>query len=571
MAGMEDVTVKIGNENVTVRVPEGTSDGEIVKKLQAMPEFKDFGKASMVDVYGEAAVNLPSSTGKMLMDTAKAITKPIDTLTNMGGLMIGLAGKAIPDDWTGGPLPQESKYADPVINEYKKNYGSPEGFKRYFASNPIGPITDVSSVLTGGGSALSKMGKVGKLGKVSAIGDAATATGSMMDPINLVAKGVAGIAAPAISKSAALLAKEGVSPTVGQMYGGWANRAEEKLMSLPILGDAIIAARTSANKELTIAAFNRALAPIGKKAGKLDVGNAGIAKVYDTISKEYDRVIPQAELIFTPELLDDISIALKEAEPFLDSTQKKMLHDQTSKLLLDRVPAGDIMTGKPLQISINALRGRANRLMGPKGTLAEEAAGMALVDVIDVVMEELARGNPKIASEIKATNLAYKNYVVVRKAFTKAGDKSDGITPAQLQSAASSETSSLNQRAAGSGVMQDLGNAAAETMGSKIPDSGTAGRVMAGTAFGGAAGYGAGLSLEDMIPAAVLGGAMATPYLPGVRQGAAKALAYRPDIVSQGANLLRRLPPQLGPVLNQSGRYSGLLEELKKEFQNGRN
>ena len=78
-----------------------------------------------------------------------------------------------------------------------------------------------------------------------------------------LAQGLTSAAARVISPNASmnpqlqLLRQEGVRPTVGQSLGGWANRMEEKLQSLPIVGDAISAARQGAGQDLGRAAINR--------------------------------------------------------------------------------------------------------------------------------------------------------------------------------------------------------------------------------------------------------------------------------------------------------------------------
>ena len=82
-----------------------------------------------------------------------------------------------------------------------------------------------------------------------------------------VAGGLSSLISPAASTNAnlRLLQSEGVRPTIGQTLGGWANKTEEKLQSLPIMGDAIAAARARSTSGFEAATHNRALAPIGLK------------------------------------------------------------------------------------------------------------------------------------------------------------------------------------------------------------------------------------------------------------------------------------------------------------------
>lgn len=84
-----------------------------------------------------------------------------------------------------------------------------------------------------------------------------------------------------------LLRSEGVQPTLGQTLGGRWNVAEEKLTSIPILGDAISNARGRSLEQFNNAAINRATKPIGQKvdgAGQEAVKDAG-----DAISKVYEQ------------------------------------------------------------------------------------------------------------------------------------------------------------------------------------------------------------------------------------------------------------------------------------------
>lgn len=60
-----------------------------------------------------------------------------------------------------------------------------------------------------------------------------------------------------------LLKGAGVQPTIGQTLGGWVNSIEEKAQSLPIVGDAITAARNRAKEQFNNADINRASGAVG--------------------------------------------------------------------------------------------------------------------------------------------------------------------------------------------------------------------------------------------------------------------------------------------------------------------
>ena len=96
---------------------------------------------------------------------------------------------------------------------------------------------------------------------------------------------------PLASKSTdlALLRAEGVKPTVGQILGGRWNALEEKLQSLPIMGDAIANARGRALQQFNTAAINRATAPIGVRVE--GVGQSAVSEAGDALSQAYNNAL----------------------------------------------------------------------------------------------------------------------------------------------------------------------------------------------------------------------------------------------------------------------------------------
>ena len=91
-----------------------------------------------------------------------------------------------------------------------------------------------------------------------------------------------------------ILKSEGIKPTIGQTLGGWANRAEEKAQSIPILGDAITAARKAGEGQLNRAAFNRALAPVGEKLPmNVPLGDEAVEHTGKVLGAAYDKLLPK--------------------------------------------------------------------------------------------------------------------------------------------------------------------------------------------------------------------------------------------------------------------------------------
>ena len=77
---------------------------------------------------------------------------------------------------------------------------------------------------------------------------------------------------PQTSKEVKTLMDQGVTPTAGQILGGRLQSVEDRLMSVPLLGDAITTGRKRASEELNRAAYARALTGTGVDAKTLPVG-----------------------------------------------------------------------------------------------------------------------------------------------------------------------------------------------------------------------------------------------------------------------------------------------------------
>ena len=71
---------------------------------------------------------------------------------------------------------------------YQRRYGTMEGFKEALATDPVGVLSDVSTIATGGGSLAARA--PGFLGKV---GEAAKVAGQAVEPVGAAAKAVGAV------------------------------------------------------------------------------------------------------------------------------------------------------------------------------------------------------------------------------------------------------------------------------------------------------------------------------------------------------------------------------------------
>lgn len=163
------------------------------------------------DVPMQALQNTPQSAGNFIGGIANAVMHPIDTAGNVGDLVAGGIRKVTPSFISNifdraGPaaIHRQNQTANTFGGMMKDRYGSMDGVKNTLATDPVGAMADLSTVLTGGAAAASKAPMLG-----NALQKAATLT----NPLSVVAPAARGLGRLVETPSSAFL---GVSTGVGQ-------------------------------------------------------------------------------------------------------------------------------------------------------------------------------------------------------------------------------------------------------------------------------------------------------------------------------------------------------------------
>jgi len=142
-------------------------DGEDAEEQQ---EERTWGGA-----LAEGATNIPSSAGKMVKD----ITYPF---TNW-------------DEFSGG-MKKLFSGDDEALSSVKQmlvdRYGSEDALKNTLATDPVGLLSDLSLLATGGGLAVKGAGTLGKVGALKSAGGAIMKGASAIDPISIAAQAAGG-------------------------------------------------------------------------------------------------------------------------------------------------------------------------------------------------------------------------------------------------------------------------------------------------------------------------------------------------------------------------------------------
>lgn len=360
--------------------------------------------------------------------------------------------------------------------------------------------------------------------------------------------GAARVVKPEVDPNLDKLRRAGVTPTIGQSMGGGWKAAEDKLMSLPVVGDAITSARKAGLDKFQVAAYNRALGPIGAKAsGK--TGFSGMSEVHKALSNAYDDVIPK--LSFKPDAKFNQDFAsLRSAVGSLPAKEQQYFDDIVRGMNSRATPQGN-MSGETFK-NIESSLGEKIKQFAQDPSYEKQQVADALKQYREILREGLSRSNPMYADRLKKINEGWANYAILRDAASGVqAAKNEGVfTPAQLASGVRASAKRQGQAVGkgklseGKALMQDLANAGQQVLPAQYPDSGTAGRIAQGALLGGAAAGGVPFSLGTITG---LAGA-SLPYLPGARQGVDLLLNARPQGAGALADVIRRYPGLLAPV-----------------------
>jgi hypothetical protein len=333
------------------------------------------------------------------------------------------------------------------------------------------------------------------------------------------------------SADARALIEGGVRLTPGQLLGGAAKTVEDKLTSVPVVGGAIRRAQQRALDDFNRASVQKALEPIGEKLSKTAAaGYEAIQDGREAISKAYDRVLGQMSGRVDSQLTNGIARTLGNHINTLPDNLARKLMQTTDEDVLQKLGKGQLVDGKAVKEIISSL-GNEIRAASASQDPAYRQLGKAYQAVQNDVKAMLKRNNSKaLGEQLADADAAHARMLRVENAAARVGAQEGKFTPAQLRSATRAEDASYKKRgfSQGKALLQDWADAGQAALPSKVPDSGTAGRLM--------------------MDAGLLGGGAATGHLPAVL--AAGALAHA-TYSRPGQWLIERaLAPRPNPVSN---------------------
>lgn len=331
-----------------------------------------------------------------------------------------------------------------------------------------------------------------------------------------------------------MLRQEGIRPTVGQTLGGMASRIEEKAQSLPLLGDAITAARARANHEFNRAAINRTVRPIGGRVD--DAGSDAVKRAGDMLSDSYEQGLRGLQGV----TLDTRAVQelnnLRQMARNLPAPTQKQFNNILNNFTIGRMTPNQGMAAGTFKLIDSDLGKRAASYRS-SSTASERELGDAILEAQRIIQDAASRQNPTYARALQQSREGWANLVRVEQAAKMAVGDEGVFRPSQLLSAIRGSDQSVRKRAVarGDALMQDLGGAGQRVLAGRTPNSGTVDRAMLlGT--GGAA-----VADPLLTGGLLLGGAAG--YSRPVQNALTYAITQRPQSANALANFVRQAAP----------------------------
>ncbi len=470
--------------------------------------------------------------------------------TDWGTRNIAGAGSAVVNAWEGlkglvGQTDPNQVAAQKVIAE-EAPIGNVAGNVAMLAPTAFIPG---ANTVTGAGTigalqgALLTPGDMAERAKAAAFGAGGGALGAGLSKAMQATKPITA------NPNASVLAQEGISLTPGQNAGGLLKSLEDKMTSIPGVGNVIDAARRRGVEDFNRAAIRRVTQPLDDAGIPIQangIGHDAVASLRTGLGQAYDDVLSRSSAdALEPQFVQQMA-SLRQMVSALPKKEQDAFDAIIERQLGQRMTPNGMVNAENLQAAKSGL-GQEVSNFGTSTDAYQRQLGQALKQADEEFRQLISRANPQNSADLKAIDKAYANFKRIQRAASGVGTESGVFTPAQLNSAVKAMDRTKDKRAfsEGNALLQDLTNAGKETLPSKVPDSGTAGRMMSNM-----------FSLSGLL-STVPGMAAAIPaYLAYSRPGSAAINAGVNNIAKPATESIRSLlagNPDLARLLGMSG------------------
>lgn len=326
---------------------------------------------------------------------------------------------------------------------------------------------------------------------------------------------------------------QGVRLTPGQALGGAVGRTEEKLASIPVLGDKIAARRGESISQFNTATLNKAGESIGFKTQKTGVD--ALTDLDDAVTDAYQKAVDAAPAVqvdqqFIGAMQNIRQMAATQAFP--EASQKAV------DLNIQRMVSGIEKNGKLLPETWK-------KIDSELGQSIQKAKDPQFQDAMRELQRQwrdvAGRSSPEQRELFRAADKAYTGLERLTKATYRSAQDMGEFTPAQLFSVAKQGASKTGLRQQTAPFLRDAMEAQ-EVLGNRVPNSGTFDRaILPATIAGG---------FIDPMTALMIGTGASAYTRPGA-QLLTGAVTNRPQSAQALARALQRTSPAAGLIAAQ--------------------
>jgi len=264
------------------------------------------------------------------------------------------------------------------------------------------------------------------------------------------------------------------------VIGEGLQKIEKGLTSLPIAGSVIGSGIKSSFEDFNKAIGNKVLSNLGLKLNKdAPVGNKMIEAIGNEISNAYDGFLGNTRFadafnhktgMNTSEHLSNLAdSAMSKLVP---GQQKSMANDIATNVT-GHIQNEGVMSGEQYREIEKYLSSKANDFFSQ----GMDGLGHAYKTVLTGLRDELKRQNPTMAKQLENAHKAFREFQPLEIAASRRGADEGVFTPDQFKSAAE-QVSGKKGTASGKGIMIPESQAGREVLGSTLPSSGTAERLL---------------------------------------------------------------------------------------------
>jgi len=276
-----------------------------------------------------------------------------------------------------------------------------------------------------------------------------------------------------LSKAAEGLAARGVPLTAGRRLGDFASRVEDKMASLPVVGDMVRRRSLDSMEGFNRAAFDEAGQPIDYKPSA--IGDVGIEEFQNKVSEAYDNATAGSQVGFDAQFMNEFA-QVGEIGQRLPSDLRRSLGEVLEARVQPLTDAGT-MSGKDYQQAMRAMKAtRANppqRFQGFEQDYRDAVSGA--MGALEGAMRR--GGGDNVIAGLDAANAANKGLKTLQSAVERArnGTRSGEVgifAPSQL-----SDAVAMSERKYGANALKGLAQDGQRVLPSTVPNSGTADRL----------------------------------------------------------------------------------------------